>query len=94
MSRIKGEKNPSLSDLRDEQRAGRPSSAVNPGNRARAEELIRNDRTVTIDDIAERLGISYGKTAKIVGELCFAKFVPSGLRDNLRTPTSKPIMNF
>ena len=70
VSRIKSEEeeeDPSLSDLRDKSRSGRPSSAVNPGNCARAEELIADDRRVTVDDIAERLGISHGNTAKIVG---------------------------
>ena len=74
MSRIKGEEeDASLSDLQDKQRSGRPSPAFNPGNSARAEELIRSDRRVTIDDIAERLGISDGSAAKIMGELGFAK---------------------
>ena len=49
MSRIKGEEvDPSLNDLRDKQRSGRPSSVVNPANSARVEELIRDDRRVTL----------------------------------------------
>ena len=76
--RIKGEeKDPSLSDLRDKEISGRLSSALNSGYSARAEELIRDDRRVTIDDIAERLRISHGRTVTILGELGFAKICSS-----------------
>ena len=86
MSRIKSEEeDPSLSDLRDKQRSGRLSSAVNPGKSAGAEKLIGDDRRVTLDDIVERLGISYLSAAKIVGALGFAKvcarWVPRQLTD-------------
>ena len=74
-----------LSDLRHKQRSERPSSAVDPGSSARAEELIRDDCRVTIDDIAERLGISHRSAAKIVVEIGFvkvcAKWVPRQLTD-------------
>ena len=74
VSRIKGgEEDPGLSDLRNKQGSERPSSAVNPGSSARAEELIRDYRRVTINDIAERIRISHGSAAKIVGKLGFAK---------------------
>ena len=67
-SKIKGkEKDSSFSDLWHKHRSERLSSAVSPGNIARTEELIRDDHEVTIDDIAERLGIIHGSTAKIVG---------------------------
>ena len=49
------------------------SSGVNPGNSGRGEELIPDDRRATIDDIANRLGISHGSAAKIVGKPGFAK---------------------
>ena len=43
VARIKSkEEDPSLSDLRYKPRSGRPSSAVNPGNSGRAEELMRD----------------------------------------------------
>ena len=65
MPRNKIEKqDPSLSGRRDKQKSGRPSSAVNPGNSARVEELIRDDYRVTIDDIAERLGINHGSAQR------------------------------
>ena len=80
-----------MSDFRDKQRSGRPSSAVNPGNSAWTEELIRDDRRVTIDNIAERLGISCGSAAKIVRELGFAKIYAGGFPDNLRILTSRSV---
>ena len=64
VSRIKHEEGP---------RSGRPSSAVNPGNNDKVEKLIRDDRRITIDDIAERVGVSHGSAVNIVNELGFAK---------------------
>ena len=75
VSRIKSEEeDPSTSDLQDKQGKGKPSSAVVPKNSAMAEKLITEHRRVNIDEIAVRLGISHGSTAKIVGELRLAKF--------------------
>ena len=91
VSRIKHEEDdPSLSSLQDRPRSGRPSSAVNPGNNDKVEKLIRDDRRITIDDIAERVGVSHGSAVNIVNELGFAKvcarWVPRQLLD-----TSKPV---
>ena len=63
-----------MSDLRDKQGSGKPSSAVVPKNSAMVEKLITDNRRVNIDEIAVRLGISHGSAAKIVGELSLAKF--------------------
>ena len=86
VSRIKHEEDdPSLSSLQDRPRSGRPSSAVNPGNNDKVEKLIRDDRRITIDDIAERVGVSHGSAVNIVNELGFAKvcarWVPRQLLD-------------
>ena len=47
--------------------------------------LIRDDRRITIDDIAERVGVSHGSAVNIVNELGFAKvcarWVPRQLLD-------------
>ena len=60
VSRIKDEENdPNLSSLQDRQRSGRPSSAVNPGNSDEVEKLIRDDRRITSDDIAECVRVSH-----------------------------------
>ena len=98
VSRIRGEEeDPRLSGL-EKQRSGRPLLAVNPGNSAQAEELIRDDRRVTIDDIAQRFGITHKSAAKIVGKLGFAKvsarFVPRQLTDATSKPVSKPVWSF
>ena len=74
VSRIKDEEDdPSLSSLQDRRRSGRPSSAVNPGNSDEVEKLIRDDRRITIDDIAECVEVSHGSAVNIVNELGFAK---------------------
>ena len=86
VSRIKHEEDdPSLSSLQDRPRSGRPSSAVNPGNNDKVEKLIRDDRRITIDDIAECVEVSHGSAVNIVNELGFAKvcarWVPRQLLD-------------
>ena len=47
--------------------------------------MIRDDRRITIDDIAERVGVSHGSAVNIVNELGFAKvctrWVPRQLLD-------------
>ena len=63
--------------LQDRPRSGRPSSA-NPGNNDKVEKLIRDDHRITIDDIAERVGVSHESAVNIVNELGFAK-VSDGL---------------
>ena len=86
VSRIKDEEDdPSLNSLQDRRRSGRSSSAVNPGNSDVVEKLIREDRRITIDDIAECVGVSHGSAVNIVYELGFAKvcarWVPRQLLD-------------
>ena len=86
VSRIKDEENdPSLSSLQDRRRSGRPSSAVNPGNSDEVEKLIRDDRRITSDDIAECVGVSHRSAVNIANELGFAKvcarWVPRQLLD-------------
>ena len=67
------EDDPSSSSLQDRRRSGRPSSAVDPGNSDEVEKLFRDDRRITIDDIAECVGVSHGSSVNIVNELGFAK---------------------
>ena len=55
-----------MSDLRDNQGSGKPSSAVIPKNSAMAEKLITEHRRVTTHEIAVRLGISHRSAAKVV----------------------------
>jgi len=64
-----------LSSIQDRRRSGRPFSAVNPGNSDEVEKLIRDDHRITINDIAERAGVSHGSgsAVNIANELGFAK---------------------
>ena len=99
VSRIKHkEDDPSLSSLQDRPRSGRPSSAVNPGNNDKVEKLIRDDCRITIDDIAERVGVSHGSAVNIVNELGFAKvcarWVPRQLLDFHSLKTREVIASF
>ena len=57
----------------DKPRSGRPSSSVNPANRAKADALIREDRRTTVDEQAENLGVSHGSAYKTVESLGFSK---------------------
>ena len=74
VSRIEDEEDDlSLSSLQDRRRSGRQSSAVNPENSDEVEKLIRDDRRITIDDIAECVGVSHGSAVNIANKLGFAK---------------------
>ena len=74
VSRIKGEEeDPTFTDLQDKQKSKSYHQRLMPGNWAKVEELIRKDRRVAIDGIAEHIGLSHGSAAKIVEKLNFAK---------------------
>ena len=62
------------------------------GNYAKVEELIRKDRRVAIDGIAEHIEITHESAAKTVGSQAMQRFVLGGFPDNLQTPTSKPVL--
>ena len=72
-----------MSSLQDRQRSGRPSLAGNPGNSDEVENLIRDDRRITIDDIAERVGVSHESAVNIVNEQGFAKICARWVRRQL-----------
>ena len=59
-------------------------------NCATVEELIREDRTITIDGIAKHIVINHRNAAKIVGELALQRLVPGELHDNLGNPQESP----
>ena len=64
----------------DEHR-GRPTSCTNPETVARIQELLRQDRRLTIHDIAEEVEIGYGTCQRVLMEELgmhhvAAKFVP------------------
>ena len=59
--------------LCDKARTGRPSSSINATNKTKAEELIRTDRQISLDDIATELDISHGSAHNLVKSLGFSK---------------------
>lgn len=74
-------------DLRDEERSGRPSTSTSDDNVCRAEALIQGDRCINLREIAQELNISFGSAQNIVHEqlgyrkTC-ARWVPRQLTDD------------
>lgn len=67
--------------LEDESRSGRPSTSRNEGMIERVKQLIRADRRMTIDELAQEVGISHGSIHAILSDdlkmkRVSAKFVP------------------
>jgi hypothetical protein len=50
----------------DKQRPGRPRTAPTDRNTEKVEKLIRADRRLTVDEIADKLGISHGSVHTII----------------------------
>ena len=71
--------------LKDKSRTGRPSSPVNLDNKANADKLIREDRRITLDELASELGVSHGSAHHLLESLgyskVFARWVPRQLTD-------------
>ncbi|XP_035207602.1 uncharacterized protein LOC118182374 [Stegodyphus dumicola] len=62
-------------DIDDAQREGRPSTATESEIDASVNECILAKRHITIDEISNKLGISYGSVHKIIADqLQFHKF--------------------
>jgi histone-lysine N-methyltransferase SETMAR len=65
----------------DDERTGRPTSCTTPETVALIQELIRQDRRLTIRDIAEEVKVGYGTCQRVLTEelgmhRVAAKFVP------------------
>ena len=74
-------------DLEDDPRGGRPSTSKNAQNIELVRNLIEEDRRITVNQIANELGISFGSTFSILTEdLGFSKlsarWVPKALQQN------------
>ena len=68
-------------DVEDDERPGRPSTSTTDENVEKVEEMVMNDRRITIREFADDFGISIGSWHKIfsnvLGTKCVvAKFVP------------------
>ena len=64
---------PAESDLCDGPRNGRPSSAHSSANIDQADALIKENRRITINELAESLGVSAGSGVKIMDTLGYSK---------------------
>jgi len=76
--------------VKNNQRPGRPSTSKTNETVARVREIIRNNRRLTIREVAENIGISYGSCQEILTKelgmsRIAAKFVP-----HLLTNEQKP----
>ena len=68
-----GQEEPAESDLYDRPRSGRPSSAHISANIDQADALIKENRRITINKLAESLGVSAGSAVKIMNTLGYSK---------------------
>ena len=63
-----GQEEPAESNL-----CGRPSSAHSSANIDQADALIKKNRRITINELAESLGVSAGNAVKIMDTLGYSK---------------------
>ena len=59
--------------IAEKPRSGRPSTSVNPDNKTYADELIRTDRRITVEELASKLAVSIGSANSIVASLGYSK---------------------
>ena len=71
-----GQEEPAKSDLCDKPRSGRPSSAHSSANIDQADALIKENRRITVNELAESLGVSAGSAVKIIDTLMYSKVCP------------------
>ena len=68
-----GQEEPAESDLCDWPRRVRPSSANSSANIEQADALTKESRHITINELAESLGVSAGSAVKIMDTLGYLK---------------------
>ena len=72
--------------IQDQPRSGRPQTASTEPNKKRVDEIIKEDRGVTLDAIAEKLGIGHSAVQEIIGSLGYwkicARWVPRLLTED------------
>ena len=69
--------------IADKPRSGRPSTSVNPDNKTYADELIRTDRRITVEELAFKLDVSIGSAHSIVASLGYSKVCASWVHRQL-----------
>ena len=70
---IDGQKKPAENHLCDRPRSGRPSSSYSSANIGKADALIKENRRITINGLAESLEVNAGSTVKIINIARFSK---------------------
>ena len=77
---------PAESDLCDRKRSGRPFSAHSSANIDQADALIKENKCITINELADSLGVSAGSALKIMNTIGYSKvcarWVPRQLTDS------------
>ena len=68
-----GQEEPAESDFYDRTRSGRPSSTHSSANIDQADAFIKENRRITINELAESLGVRAGSAVKIMGTLGYSK---------------------
>ena len=75
--------------IADKPCSGHPSTSVNPDNKTYANELIRTDRCITVEELASKLDVSIGSAHSIVASLGYSKvcacWVPRQLMEDHKT---------
>jgi histone-lysine N-methyltransferase SETMAR len=61
------------SSIEDEPRSGRPRTASTARNKERVDEIIQDDRRVTVDTIARKLGIGHSAVQEMLESLGYRK---------------------
>ena len=59
--------------IQDEPWSGRPRTASTERNKERVDEIIQDDRRVTVDTIARTLGIGHNAVQKMIESLGYKK---------------------
>jgi len=59
--------------IQDEPRSGRPRTVSTERNQERVDEIIQDDRRVTVDTIARRLGIGHNAVQEMIESLGYRK---------------------
>jgi len=59
--------------IQDKHRSGRPRTASTEPNKKRFDEIIKEDRRVTLDAIVTKLGIGHSAVQEMIGSLDYRK---------------------
>ena len=76
-----GQEKPAESDLCDRPRSGRSSSAHGSANVDQADALIKENRRITINELAESLGVSAGSAVKTMDTLGYSRWASKQLTE-------------